>query len=214
MGKLYHHGILMGLLLLLVSGLSACVVSPVASAPTDAVPMAEPKLRLENVWSQPAILAPVTETTPCIDLATSAQSADPCEAPDLPICATDESPMAEMAMATVAENDSAARGVVYLTIYNDGDAADYLTAIETEMATTVELHQTTMDANGVMKMRPVTDKLAVPPAGALQFSPGNYHIMLVGLQQDLKIGDHFLVTLTFAESGPITIESEVRLPVD
>ena len=40
-------------------------------------------------------------------------------------------------------------------------------------------------------------------------APGGYHIMLMGLKQPLKEGDHIPITLTFAHAGAITAQVTV-----
>jgi len=73
--------------------------------------------------------------------------------------------------------------------------ADRLTGASTPVAKHVELHETIND-NGVMKMRPV-DALAVRPDKPVLFAPGGCPVMLVGLNQPLKVGETFPLTLTF-----------------
>lgn len=100
-------------------------------------------------------------------------------------------------------------GVVYLTLVNEGREADRLIGAKSDIAAAVELHQTTMEG-GVMKMRPVSGGVEVPAGGRVEFKSGSYHIMLIGLKRNLKVGDRFTVTLEFEKSGTLTVESEVR----
>jgi copper(I)-binding protein len=102
-------------------------------------------------------------------------------------------------------------GVVYLTLMNDGREADRLISAESDVAETVELHQTKMEGD-VMKMQPIPEGVEVPAGGRVEFKPGSYHIMLIGLKRDLKVGDRFTMTLEFEKSGALTVESEVRQP--
>lgn len=196
----------------------ACIAPPVSPIAATTPIATGPHLRVETAWSQPAVLLTVLpEPTPCMDLATAAQSINPCEADgnEMPICATPEAQPADVHAGHTQMIDTetaSARGVVYLTIVNEGDAADYLTNIQSPVAASAEIHQTTMDANGVMKMRHVEGKLEIRPSEQIKFEPAGYHIMLIDLQQALTVGDHFPVTLTFEKSGAIVVESEVRLP--
>ena len=91
-------------------------------------------------------------------------------------------------------------GVVYLTITDTG-AKDTLTGISTPVADKAELHQS-FDDHGVMKMRPVST-LQIEPGRPVTLAPGSYHIMLMGLKQNLSKGDSFPITLTFAKAGPV-----------
>jgi copper(I)-binding protein len=60
-----------------------------------------------------------------------------------------------------------------------------------------------------MAMRPIP-RLPVPAGGSVEMKPGGYHVMLLGLTRDLKLGDTVDVTLTFEQAGVMTIEAPVR----
>ena len=98
-------------------------------------------------------------------------------------------------------------GVVYLTITDTG-APDRLTAIASPVAAKAELHESFTE-QGVAKMRAVA-ALPVATGKPVTLSPGGYHIMLMGLTQELKQGDSFPVTLSFAHAGPVTATVTVR----
>jgi len=97
-------------------------------------------------------------------------------------------------------------GVVYLTITDRG-APDALTGAASPVATMAELHQN-FDDHGVMKMRPVAT-LKIDPGKPITLAPGGYHIMLMVLKRDLKPGESFPITLTFAKAGQITATATV-----
>jgi periplasmic copper chaperone A len=100
-----------------------------------------------------------------------------------------------------------ATGAIYLSITDQGQP-DTLTAASTPVAQMTELHET-IDDHGVMKMRSVAN-LPVTPGKTTTFAPGGYHIMLMGLKQDLAAGSTFPVTLTFAHAGPVTVTVTVQ----
>ena len=55
--------------------------------------------------------------------------------------------------------------------------------------------------NGVMKMREVSS-IELKPGEKVAMQPGDgYHLMLMGLTQQLKVGDKFPMTLTFEKAG-------------
>ncbi len=97
----------------------------------------------------------------------------------------------------------------YFTVTNKGDVDDTLMAARTANAKSVELHQTTMTADGVMQMRPVEGGLPIPVGGTLKLSPGGMHVMVMGLDEALAAGGDLAMTLEFAKAGPI----EIVLPV-
>lgn len=95
-------------------------------------------------------------------------------------------------------------GAAYLTLLAHG-TADRLTGASTPLAGAAELHQTTSE-NGVMRMRPVVDGIALPPDQAVTLAPGGLHIMLMDLTRPLKQGDVFPLTVTFAHAAPVTVQ--------
>jgi copper(I)-binding protein len=99
-------------------------------------------------------------------------------------------------------------GAVYLHLINEG-GADELVKVETEVASTVELHESRIGENEVMQMAPLSE-IAVSAGGSVVFEPGGKHIMLIGLKHDLQEGEKIKLTLTFAKSAPLTIEAEIR----
>jgi periplasmic copper chaperone A len=105
---------------------------------------------------------------------------------------------------------SAHNGAVYLKILNHGSDADTLTGAATPIAAKAELH-TSLNENGVMKMRPLAS-VPVTAGGSAEFKPGGMHIMLIGVIHPLKVGDSFPLTLTFAKAGPVAVTVMVEKP--
>ena len=62
----------------------------------------------------------------------------------------------------------------YMTIANKGDTDDLLKSARTPKAKSVELHQTTMTADGVMQMRKVEDGLPVEAGASLVLATGRH----------------------------------------
>lgn len=100
-------------------------------------------------------------------------------------------------------------GAVYMHLMNEGEADDRLISVETDVAETAELHETTIDENEVMQMKPI-HAVELPAGGSATLAPGGMHIMLMGLKQGLATGDTFELTLNFEQSGSQTIQVEVR----
>ncbi|MDM8518581.1 copper chaperone PCu(A)C [Anaerolineales bacterium HSG6] len=97
-------------------------------------------------------------------------------------------------------------GAVYMQIMNHTDQDDTLVSAETDIAETVEIHETTIDENEVMRMRPV-DGLRLPAGETVTLKQGGLHVMLINLQQDVAEGETFEITLNFehADSMQITV---------
>ena len=100
---------------------------------------------------------------------------------------------------------------IYFKINNPGPAIDALIEAQTEVAAQTELHKSEMDNQGVMSMHP-QHQIELPPDSQVEFTPGGYHVMLVDLQQDLKVGDTVELTLRFQIFGDITLNVPVKQP--
>jgi hypothetical protein len=97
----------------------------------------------------------------------------------------------------------------YMTITNTGTTADRLLGGSTDVAKSFEVHEMKMDG-GVMKMRSVAGGLEIKPGQTVTLDPDGYHVMLVGLNEQLKQGSHFKATLDFAKAGKVPVEFTVE----
>ncbi len=98
----------------------------------------------------------------------------------------------------------------YLTISNQSRSADRLRGGSSSVAAEVQLHSMTTQGQ-VMRMRPVTQGLAIAPGATTRIQPGGgLHLMLIGLKRPLKAGEHAAVTLDFARAGPVKVDFVVR----
>jgi copper(I)-binding protein len=99
--------------------------------------------------------------------------------------------------------------VGYLTIKNDAAAPDRLVSATAEIAGETQIHQMSM-ADGVMKMREVTDGVPVPANGSVALDPNAYHLMFMDLKGPLTEGEEFKGTLTFEKAGTVDVTFEVE----
>lgn len=93
----------------------------------------------------------------------------------------------------------------YMTITNTGSAPDRLVGGGSGISSRFELHEMSM-ANGVMKMRMLPNGLEIKPGQSVEFKPGGYHMMFVGLKQQLVQGQHFKATLQFEKAGKVDLD--------
>lgn len=100
-------------------------------------------------------------------------------------------------------------GAGFLTIANGGKAADRLVSATSPVAGRIEMHESMM-MNGVAMMHPRPGGAAVPAGGKLEFKPGGWHLMLIGLKKPLKAGETVPVTLTFQKAGKVQVGLVVR----
>jgi copper(I)-binding protein len=115
--------------------------------------------------------------------------------------------MVKGAFARASAMSTAKAGAVYLTLLNQGGAADRLMAVTTGAAMSAEIHETLME-DGVAKMRPV-EVFDVPAGGSVELKPGGYHIMLMGLKAPLKKGDMIMLQLKFEHAGLVDVMAHV-----
>ncbi len=101
----------------------------------------------------------------------------------------------------------------YFHLENRSDATIRLTGIDSPVAEAVELHDLVEDAGGVVRMRPLTSGLTVPPGGAEALAPGGRHVMLIGLRQALTTDSVVPLTLRFADGLAVDVKAPVH-PTD
>ncbi len=105
----------------------------------------------------------------------------------------------------------ASSGAVYMTIENKGNEDDVLIGVDGDVSKAVEIHEMVIDDNNVMHMKPVEgQRLVIPAKSKVELKPGGYHIMLIGLKNQLKEGDVVDLTLRFEKSGEIKVQAPVK----
>jgi len=97
---------------------------------------------------------------------------------------------------------------VYFVIQNHNAEADELIGAASDVADAVEIHESKMEGD-VMTMNRV-ESITLEPSAKVEFMPGGYHVMLIGLKQDLKAGDEIEVTLQFRNGPDITVTATVK----
>lgn len=100
-------------------------------------------------------------------------------------------------------------GAGYLTIVNAGKTADRLVSVASDISTKVEIHEMAV-VDGVMRMRGLDGGIAVPAGGKVEFKPGGYHIMFIGLKQPIAKDSTFKGTLTFEKAGSVTVDFQTE----
>ncbi|MFF9770159.1 copper chaperone PCu(A)C [Streptomyces sp. NPDC053086] len=92
----------------------------------------------------------------------------------------------------------------FLTITNNGGTGDELTSVTSDAAGQVTMHST---VGGAMAEK---SSFAIPAHSRLVFKSGGNHLMFEGLKHAPKQGQTVAVKLTFAKSGPLTVEMPVK----
>jgi copper(I)-binding protein len=106
---------------------------------------------------------------------------------------------------------TAQNGALYLELRNEGDGADALTGVRSDACGRAELHESSMDEQGVMRMAPVEDgRLPLPAGETVSLRPGGVHIMCAGLVEPFVSGEQILLVLEFEKHAPLEVEAEIR----
>lgn len=113
------------------------------------------------------------------------------------------------ARASVA---GAPNSAAYGLLINLTDEDDTLVSASTDAATSVELHEMSMTAEGVMQMRPVEGGFPVAAHNFFTLQPGGFHIMLMGLTRELTPGSMLDLTLVFEHAGEVALSVPVQDP--
>ena len=103
--------------------------------------------------------------------------------------------------------DAAAQGknsAVYLAMNNHDSETDELIGASSDAAEAVQLQ------NGIQ----VVDVIPVYANTEFVFIPDGYHVMLMGLKQELHVGDEIEVVLLFRDHEDITISVPVAEATD
>ena len=97
----------------------------------------------------------------------------------------------------------AKNSAAFFTVHNKSDKDNKLVSAAGDVAKKIQLHNHIKD-NGVFRMRQV-EFIAMPAHGEAKLAPGGYHVMLIGLNRKLKVGDSFKLKLSFANGETQTI---------
>jgi copper(I)-binding protein len=127
---------------------------------------------------------------------------------------------AEPAKEAVTVQDAWVRAVppsanvtaAYMVIKNDSDEPAALESIETNAASSAELHRMSRD-RGMMTMAPVPS-VPIPAHGRAALEPSGYHLMLIGLKKPLRAGDRVKLILHFRGRRTLAVTATVQDSAD
>lgn len=110
---------------------------------------------------------------------------------------------------TRATPKGAGVGGGYMKITNTGSAPDRLVGGASDAASRLQIHEMSMD-NGIMRMRPVAKGIEIKPGETIEFTPGGYHVMFLGLKKPFTQGEHVQATLQFEQAGKVAVDFTVE----
>ncbi len=157
--------------LMIVSCLTMICLSGISSfAQGDSMMMdtMSPELLIGNVWARPTNLQPMDGMDMNDDM--------------------ESTPEAEISIPPSA---------VYMTITNISDTDYQLITATSPQTAEMQIHETTVE-DDVMRMRELEDGLLIASGETVTLEQGGLHLMLLGLEDDLFVGDAIAVELTFA----------------
>lgn len=93
----------------------------------------------------------------------------------------------------------------FVVLQNDSDADVQVTSASTDMSDESELHEV-IEQNGEMVMQQAEGGLTIPAGGSLELEPGGFHIMILGLSDDVVVGETYAVTLTMDDDSEVTFD--------
>lgn len=98
---------------------------------------------------------------------------------------------------------------LFLIINNQTDNADTLYDVESDVAQVVEVHESYKTEDDMMGMRHI-EFLEIPSNSKVELKPRSYHVMLIGLNEDLAPGAERSFVLKFKNAGEIKIAAAVK----
>ena len=118
--------------------------------------------------------------------------------------------------ASVSVADPYARAVppgqpnsaAFMTLTNASGQPRALVSAASPAAKTVELH-THVNEGGMMRMRKV-ERIEIPAGQTVSLAPGGLHVMLIGLNEELKPGANVDLTLSFDDGSEAKVQAPVR----
>jgi len=96
----------------------------------------------------------------------------------------------------------------YMKITNTGTDSDQLISVKSSICEVAEMHNVEKK-DGMMKMMPVKF-IDIPSGSSLDLKPGGFHIMLIKLLKNPKVGERYSIILNFENTGIINVIAEVK----
>lgn len=94
-------------------------------------------------------------------------------------------------------------------VANSSDEAVKLTGGSAPDVGMVQVHEFVKDGNTEV-MQEVPGGLEIPAGGSVELKPGSYHVMLMEVSADWKVGDEVPVTLNLSNGETVTVTAPVK----
>jgi len=100
-------------------------------------------------------------------------------------------------------------GALYMILTSEIDDAVLYADVEISIAAMAEVHESITNDDGSTGTQMV-ERVELPAGQPVNFQPGGYHIMLMGLIAPLEVGQIVTVTLTLESGELVVVDAEVR----
>jgi copper(I)-binding protein len=127
----------------------------------------------------------------------------------LSACGAPMSDAVEAKDAWVRTGMMGGNSAAYMMLVNGTGQDVELIGASSDAAEAVEVHLSQMGADNVMQMIK-QDAVKIPSRRMLELKPGSYHIMLIGLKQDLTVDDSITIILHFNGYEDVTLTAPVK----
>ena len=97
------------------------------------------------------------------------------------------------------------RTAAFGVLVNDGDEDVVVVSATSEVATSIELHETSMGEDGELVMQATEDGFVIPAGGAHVLKPGGDHLMVMGLTRPIEVGEAVVITLTLEDGSTMEV---------
>ncbi len=144
-------------------------------------------------------------------LAGCADSTEPAESAESPDDSASQSDRSSLSLTDpwVKAADSGMTAA-FGTLVNDGEEDLVVVSAASEVATTMQLHETVEAEDGSMAMQPKADGFLVPAGGEHELAPGGDHLMMMELTRGLKPGESVSFTLTLDDGSTLDLTATVK----
>lgn len=127
----------------------------------------------------------------------------------LAACASDEPGIEVSGAWTRPSTSSTSNAAFYMTIHNQGSSSESLTAAESPACGEMQLHESSIDDQGVMAMRQVSE-IIIPSGGTVALQVGGLHLMCLDRQNDFEEDAEVSLSLFFEEAGQFDVTAIVK----
>ncbi|MDC1087239.1 copper chaperone PCu(A)C, partial [Alphaproteobacteria bacterium] len=96
----------------------------------------------------------------------------------------------------------------YLKIKNTNNFDERLTSVVSDFSKKIELHGMALK-NDIMTMKKLDNGLMIRAGTEVHLRPGNYHLMFINLNGQVKVMNSYKVNFIFENSGSVMIDMPV-----